>query len=373
MKTMKITQISAGRDRSVVLSSDGIAHAWGGIKLLGATLPPGYPGELCTSSPTEIGHNRYAQPQPQALNPGMPFSSIADGYIETLSVKRTGNVLSCRPVVSKERGAEHAEVAGLPPSSTQVALTESGGFALYPNGTVWSWGMRTNGQLGRETLPSVSTLLDSPAAITGLPPIAMLAAGHGHVLALGHNGSVWSWGANSAGQLGTGSLSERTLPAKVSLPAHIKTVAAGDTHSFAVDDRGRLCGWGSNNFGQTGEALEPRLAAAYFTKPQRIKTGFPVAQIDAGMFFTVATSTQGEVFAWGWNGMGQMAQDGPAFSAMPLRVTSLRNVTRLAAGVGHTLALSDVGLFAWGDNRSSACGAFPSVVVQVKPLAVTFA
>ena len=47
--------------------------------------------------------------------------------------------------------------------------------------------------------------------------VAMLAAGHGHVLALGHNGSVWSWGANSAGQLGTGSLSERTLPAKVSL------------------------------------------------------------------------------------------------------------------------------------------------------------
>ena len=63
---MKIVQISAGRDRSVVLSSDGIAHAWGGIKLMGATLPPGYPGELCTSSPTEIGHNRYAQP----LNPG---------------------------------------------------------------------------------------------------------------------------------------------------------------------------------------------------------------------------------------------------------------------------------------------------------------
>ena len=76
MKTMKITQISAGRDRSVVLASDGMAHAWGGIKLVGATLPPGYPGELCTSSPTEIGHNRYAQPLPQVLNPGMPFSSI---------------------------------------------------------------------------------------------------------------------------------------------------------------------------------------------------------------------------------------------------------------------------------------------------------
>jgi alpha-tubulin suppressor-like RCC1 family protein len=370
---MKITQISAGRDRSVVLSSDGIAHAWGGIKLLGATLPPGYPGELCTSSPTEIGHNRYAQPLPQAINPGMPFSSIADGYIDTLSVKRAGGVLSCRPVVSKEAGAEHTEVAGLPPSVTQVALTESGGFALYANGTVWSWGMRANGQLGRETPSTVSALQYSPAAISGLPPIAMLAAGHGHVLALGRNGSVWSWGANSAGQLGTGSLSARTLPVQVNLGTHIKTVAAGDTHSFAVDDMGRLWGWGSNNFGQTGEALASKLAATYFTKPQRLKTGFPVALIDAGMFYTVATSAQGEVFAWGWNGMGQMGQEGLAFTAKPLRVRPLRNVTRLAAGVGHTLALNDMGVFAWGDNRSSACGAFPSVAVQITPRPVSFA
>ncbi len=373
MKTMKITQISAGHDRSVVLSSDGIAQAWGGIKLIGASLPPGYPGELCLSSPTEIGHNRYAQPLPQMLNPGVPFSSIADGYIDTLGVKRTGSVLSCRPVVSKEGGAEHAEVAGLPPSATQVALTESGGFALYANGSVWSWGMRANGQLGRETSSTVGTWLASPAAITGLPPIAMLAAGHGHVLALARDGWVWSWGANSAGQLGTGSLSARTLPAKVSLPAKIKTIAAGDTHSFAVDDLGRLWGWGANNFGQTGQALASKLAAAYFTKPQRIKTGFPVAQMDAGMFYTVATSTQGEVFAWGWNGMGQTGQDGLAFTDRPQRVKPLRNVTQLAAGVGHTLALSDTGLFAWGDNRSSACGAFPSVAVQLIPRAISFA
>ena len=111
---MKILQISAGRERSVALASDGSAHGWGGIKLLGATLPPGYPGELCTSSPTEIGHNRYAQPIPQMLNPGVPFSTVADGYVDTLGVKRSGDVLSCRPVVSKDHGAAHSTVAGLP-------------------------------------------------------------------------------------------------------------------------------------------------------------------------------------------------------------------------------------------------------------------
>lgn len=361
---MKIVQISAGRDRSVVLVSDGTAHGWGGIKRLGATLPPGYPGELCTGSPTEIGHNRYAQPVPQALNPGMPFVAMADGYIDTLAVQRSGGVLSCRPVVS-DLGAAHAEIAGLPPAPTQVALTESGGFALYSDGSVWSWGLRANGQLGR----AASLPLDGPTRIAGLAPMAMLATGHGHVLALDTKGQVWAWGANAAGQLGTGGLAESALPTRLKLPARIQRIAAGDTHSFAVDDRGRLWGWGSNNFGQTGDT-----AAKYSTLPVRIATGFTVAQIDAGMYYTVATSTQGDVFAWGWNGMGQLAQQDLAFSSKPLRIKELSRVTRLAAGVGHTLALgADGGVFAWGDNRASACGAFPSVAVQAKPNRISFA
>ena len=360
---MKIAQISAGRDRSVVLDSNGTAYGWGGIKRLGATLPPGYPGELCTNSPTEIGHNRFAQPIPQVLNPDMPFTALADGYIDTLAVQRAGHVLSCRPVVS-DRGAAHAEIAGLPPAPKQVALTESGGFALYAGGAVWSWGLRANGQLGRE----VSSRLDGPGRIAALAPVAMLATGHGHVLALDTKGQVWSWGANAAGQLGTGGLAESAVPTRVKLPASIQRIAAGDTHSFAVDDRGRLWGWGSNNLGQTGD-----LSAKYSSVPVRIATGFSVGQIDAGMFYTVATSTQGDVFAWGWNGMGQLAQQDLAFSAKPVRVKTLSRVTRLAAGVGHTLALSDDGVFAWGDNRASACGAFPSVVVQSKPNRVFFA
>ncbi len=360
---MKIVQISAGRDRSVVLTIDGSAHGWGGIKRLGATLPPGYPGELCTSSPTEIGHNRYAQPVPQALNPGLPFVALADGYIDTLAVQRSGAVLSCQPVVS-DQGAARAQITSLPSAPVQVALTESGGFALYADGNVWSWGLRANGQLGRE-----STLtLEGPARIPALASIAMMATGHGHVLALDTRGHVWSWGANAAGQLGTGGLADSALPTRLKLPARIQRIAAGDTHSFAVDDRGRLWGWGSNNFGQTGDT-----SAKYSSMPVRITTGFSVAHIDAGMYYTVATSTQGDVFAWGWNGMGQLAQQELAFSARPVRVKQLSRVLRLAAGVGHTLALTADGVFAWGDNRASACGAFPSVAVQAKPNRVSFA
>ena len=367
---MKILQISAGRERSIALAADGSAFGWGGIKLLGATLPPGYPADLCISNPTEIGHNRYAQPIPQHLTPDAPFSSVVDGYVDTLAVRQSGDVLSCRPVVSATLGAEQSALAGLPPSAVQVALTESGGYALYANGSVWSWGMRANGQLGREVVLAIS----DPAEIKGLPPVSALACGHGHVLALDRKGKVWAWGANAAGQLGTGSLTASALPTALDLPATIRHIAAGDTHSFAVDTTGRLWGWGSNNFGQVGETRDTRLAAKYFTVPHRIKTGFRVAQMDAGMFYTVATSTDGDVFTWGWNGMGQLGQtDAMGFSPRPAHVKQLTNVTQLAAGVGHTLALNDLDIFAWGDNRASACGAFPSIAVQATPIRVSIA
>jgi alpha-tubulin suppressor-like RCC1 family protein len=367
--SMKILQISAGRERSVALDSEGNAYGWGGVKLLGATLPPGYPGELCTSSPTEIGRNRYAQPIPQRFNPGMPFSQVADGYVDTLGIRKNGDIVSCRPVVSKEKGAERAAIAGLPRAAIQVAHTESAAFALYADGTVWSWGMRANGQLGREA----ASMLAGPGIIDGLEGIVAMAAGHGHVLALDRHGRLWSWGANAAGQLGKGDLAPATMPTRIELPLPVKRIAAGDTHSFAVDAMDRLWGWGSNNFGQIGETTAAGMPATYFTRPQRVKTGFAVAQIDAGMFYSVATSTHGDVFAWGWNGMAQIAQAGLSHSARPMRVKPLANVTRIAARVGHTLALNDSGVFAWGDNRSSACGVFPSVAAQVQPVRVSLA
>ena len=302
----------------------------------------------------------------------MPFAAVVDGYVDVLGVEKTGTVMSCRPVVSQAEGAEHSEIIGLPPFPVQIASTESGGFALYADGSLWSWGLRASGQLGRLGDAKVTAEFATPARINGLAPVTALAAGHAHVLALDRNGKVWTWGANGAGQLGNGQLASCALPAQVKLSVRIVRVAAGDTHSFAIDGLGRVWGWGSNNFGQVGNTVDEKLAGKYFTTPQRIKTGFPVAQIDAGMFYSVATSSHGDVFAWGWNGMGQLGRDGLDFSAQPLPLKKLKNITRVAAGMGHVLALNDAGVCAWGDNRSSACGVFPSVQVQLQPNPVSF-
>ena len=361
----KILQISAGRERSIALDSEGQAWGWGGVKVLGASLPPGYPGDLCLSNPTEIGHNRYAQPIPQRLNPaGVPLALVADGYADTVVVRREGTVLSCRPVISQAHGIQRAPIDSLPVSPTQVVHTESAAFALYADGEVWSWGMHVHGQLGR---PS-ENLVAEPQRIDTLPAVAALAAGHGHVMALDRKGNVWTWGANAAGQLGHGDLAQKSVPRKLHLPARIRRVGAGDTHSLAVDDSARLWAWGSNQHGQAGA-----FGVRHLARPKRVNTPFPVAQIDGGMFYTVATSGQGDVFAWGWNGLGQLGDDAPSESARPVRLKSLKRVTQLSAGSGHVLALNEQGIHAWGNNRCSACGDFPSADILPRPSLVALA
>ena len=160
---------------------------------------------------------------------------------------------------------------------------------------------------------------------------------------------------------------------KIDLPTRVKCIAAGDTHSLALDEAGHLWAWGANNFGQLGETTAAISSARYSAIPVRIRTAFKVAQLDAGMFYSVATSTQGDVFAWGWNGLGQLGAESISASARPLRVAALANVTKISAGQAHVLAINDHGVSAWGDNRSSACGMLPTISVQRKPVRVAVA
>lgn len=368
---MNVTQISAGRDRSVLLTRDGAAWCWGAIQLLAQELPPGYFSDVCTTrgSADQIGHRRFAHAAPAALNPGRRWTSVVDGFVSTVAVEDAGSVLECRPVVSRERGSTSMAPIQLPPGPQQVVMTESAGFALYSDGTVWSWGMRVQGQLGR----AAPQLFNGPGEVAMLPPIRKLAAGHAHVLALDEHGEIWAWGSNGAGQLGTGDLQWLAAPTKVSLPGGMRDVAAGDTHSFAVDHEGRLWGWGSHHLGQLGRVQGRDADAAFHVRPRPIRPGIGIAQIDGGMHFSVALSVHGEVFAWGWNGMGQLATQATSQTAAAQRIAPLRHVSRVSVGQGHVLALSDQGVHAWGDNRTAACGMPPASAVVTRPNRISLA
>jgi alpha-tubulin suppressor-like RCC1 family protein len=79
------------------------------------------------------------------------------------------------------------------------------------DGTVWTWGNNSNGQLGNGTTTNSS----SPIQTVGLSAVMGIAGGTKDTLALKTDGTVWAWGSNGHGQLGDGTTTDRWTPLQV--------------------------------------------------------------------------------------------------------------------------------------------------------------
>jgi alpha-tubulin suppressor-like RCC1 family protein len=134
--------------------------------------------------------------------------------------------------------------------------------AFGADGLLWSWGRNHRGQLGDGGVASRSL----PGNVLGpggagiISSVSAAAAGaEGHALALRSNGTVWAWGSNDFGKLGDGTTTDRSGPVQVVGPAGlgyllgIVGVAAGAHHSVALRNDGTVLAWGANSLGQLGD------------------------------------------------------------------------------------------------------------------------
>ncbi|WP_367872485.1 Ig-like domain-containing protein [Luteolibacter sp. Populi] len=142
-------------------------------------------------------------------------------------------------------------------------------------GTVWCAGEGANGRLGRgSTTNSAYPVRVEISAGIPLMNVAMVAAGSAHTLALTTDGKVWSWGSNSFGALGDGTIADRTRavqvrnpdgsgylgdpePGDTDDPPKIVYIAAGgdgaNNTSYAISEDGKLYGWGRDDHGELGD------------------------------------------------------------------------------------------------------------------------
>lgn len=264
-------------------------------------------------------------------------------------------------------------------------------FSFANHSSVYAWGSNYHGQIGSAvTITGTGAFSSTPlrVPIHGTQPFSAggivtgVAGGEFHSLAI-VDGTVFGWGYNGFGQLGFGTalLADSTIPGPVFVASNgapltgIKQVAAGGGHSLALSSDGsKVYAWGNNAEGQLG-SNPLNLNNLYNQTPFPV-SGLPlnIVQIAAAGSNSYALDGNQHVWAWGYNGMGQLGKNPadtsvttatnplPSYSYLPQQVFYADGITpvtatKIAAGLDHVLALVPGGtVVGWGFNQLAQLG-----------------
>ena len=245
-----------------------------------------------------------------------------------------------------------------------IAAVSTGGnhsCALGSDGSVRCWGRNADGQLGVGN--TTAALVAAPVA--GLPgPISAISAGLAHTCAVSASGVLHCWGRNVEGQIGDGTLFNRSRPVMVTgLSGATRSVSAGGQHTCALSTAGAMQCWGNNDRGQIGDgSFQTR------TRPVAVSgLGSGVTAIASGYIHSCALRSGGSALCWGDNFWGQLGDGSTTLRNVPVQVNGLDSaLTTIAAGgnitpdgilTGHTCGLTNTGsVRCWGDNEAGQLG-----------------
>jgi alpha-tubulin suppressor-like RCC1 family protein len=352
----EIIEVAAGGLHMLALGRDGRVRAWG----------YGGPGQLGDGGTTNSQAPTTAIGLPQAVR-------IAAGGNLSLAITLEIDVLGWGSgaagsigELAPTRSATPVAIGGLgTPAAVSAGTSHS--VALGAGGNGWGWGSNEHGQLG---LPTASTGQHTPihlATVSGR--LVALEAGERHGLALDADGDVRAWGNNVYGQLGDGVVGDytwRMQPQRVGLPGPAAAIAAGGTHSLAALRDGTVRAWGENARGQIGDGTggtTPPVGVFnppfYRPRPVTVRDLTGVRRVAAGFQHSLALGVDGRVWSWGDNVAGQLGRaiPGGVVATVPGAVAGLADVTAIAAGHHHSLALrSDGTVWSWGSNSRGQLG-----------------
>ncbi len=176
--------------------------------------------------------------------------------------------------------------------------------------------------------------------------------GSGHNLGVATDGTLWTWGGNTYGELGDGTTVDKYAPVQIGTDTNWLKVSGGFEYSLAIKTDGSLWAWGRNIDGELGDN-----STISKTVPTHIGTATNWAEIWSGQRFSMAIKTDGSLWAWGLNDYGQLGIGNYTDKRIPTRVglandwAQISNSARLAAAIK-----TNGTLWTWGTNASGQLG-----------------
>jgi alpha-tubulin suppressor-like RCC1 family protein len=292
----RIFSASAGSVHSLLLTNDGYV-------LAGGRADYGQIGERSTVG--TAAPNPY-----QLVGPAGGVTAVSAGWFHSLLLLRDGTVQAMGVNTQGQLGRADGLGTLVPqPSLVTVAgLTDvvaiSAGYthslAVRRDGTVWSWGANFLGQLGRPENLGSQTPAITPGQVSGLSDVVDVAASNNFNYALRRDGTVWSWGVNNRGQLGypdgAGNFVVGATPKQVPGLTGISSIATGRTFGAALRTDGTLFTWGDNTAGQLARSAA---LGAFTSTPGAAALAGRATAVAAGFLHLTVALEDGTVRAHG--------------------------------------------------------------------------
>jgi alpha-tubulin suppressor-like RCC1 family protein len=234
-------------------------------------------------------------------------------------------------------------------------------------GQLWLWGDNQYGQLGDQTIINRSSAVQT---VSNGSNWRSFSKRYTHSAAVKDDGSLWLWGQNSYGNLGTEDLISRSSPVQTILPSfYWLTPFTGNLFTFVLKQDSSLWCWGANSFGQLGDSTIISKSSPIQFAPS---TGIGWINAGGGVNHAAAISRDGTLWCWGNNAYGQLGTNNTISTSSPVQ-TALggTNWLEVACGNNFTLGLKKDGTI-WGFGKNNY-GQYGDYTVETRSFPVLVA
>lgn len=221
--------------------------------------------------------------------------------------------------------------------------------AIATSGGLYCWGQNIRGASG---VGGTSRMVARPTVIGAGNNWLDVSTGGWHTCAVRGDGTMWCWGQNTFGQVGTTTAGLQTSPVQVGTAGGWRQVSTSWGHSCAVTNTGEMSCWGLNKDGQIGTGTYDDAWG-----PQPVGAGQVWTSVAAGDASTCALNGAGQTWCWGGNRYGQLGTGTNVSSPAPVQAAALPALTSLTSGWMHGCGLAGPVPTCWGSNEAGQLGA----------------